>query len=118
MTATLNVTHNGLSHDIESPIPSDLSDQDVIRVAEESLALEPGTLRFFVVDRFDTPQGGKRVYVRPKVPFGAEELEAEARKELEAERDKLVEMLDRMGGRSIELAEEIDELNRQLGEEL
>ena len=26
----------------------------------------------YVVDRFDTPQGGRRIYLRPKVPFGAE----------------------------------------------
>ena len=25
----------------------------------------------FVVDRFDTPEGGKRLFLRPKVPFGA-----------------------------------------------
>ena len=24
----------------------------------------------FVVDRFDTPEGGKRLFLRPKVPFG------------------------------------------------
>jgi hypothetical protein len=25
----------------------------------------------YVVDRFDTPQGGQRMFLRPKVPFGA-----------------------------------------------
>jgi hypothetical protein len=25
----------------------------------------------FVVDRFDTPDGGRRTFLRPKVPFGA-----------------------------------------------
>jgi hypothetical protein len=25
----------------------------------------------YVVDRFDTPEGGRRLFLRPKVPFGA-----------------------------------------------
>jgi len=38
--------------------------------------------------------------------------------ELRAERDRLVEALDLQGGRGVELANEIDELNKQLGEGL
>ena len=36
--------------------------------------------------------------------------------ELRAERDRLLEILQSKGGRDIELAEEIDEISRQLGE--
>ncbi len=70
--ATLNVTHNGLSHDLPSKLDADTSDHDIRRIAAESLGLDPETFEFFVVDRFDTPQGEKRIYLRPKVPFGAE----------------------------------------------
>jgi hypothetical protein len=37
--------------------------------------------------------------------------------ELRAERDRLVSLLSACGGRSIEIAEEIDEINRELGED-
>ena len=30
-----------------------------------------GGIDDYVVDRFDTPAGGRRIYLRPKVPFGA-----------------------------------------------
>ena len=70
MTATLNVTHGGLSQDV-GQMAYDTSDADIVRIAEESLELSPGTLQYFVVDRFDTPEGGKRIYLRPKVPFGS-----------------------------------------------
>ena len=68
--ATLNVTHNGMSHDLPSQLDADTSDTDVRRIAAESLGLEPDTFDLFVVDRFDTPEGGKRLFLRPKVPFG------------------------------------------------
>jgi hypothetical protein len=68
--ATLNVTYNGMSHDIPSQLDADTSDADIRRIAAESLAVEPNAFDLFVVDRFDTPEGGKRLYLRPKVPFG------------------------------------------------
>jgi hypothetical protein len=71
MSATLNVTYNGMSQDV-CHLEYDTQDADVVRIAEESLELTPGTLQHFVVDRFDTPAGGQRIYLRPKVPFGAE----------------------------------------------
>ena len=59
-----------------------LSDGDVRRIAVE--VVRSGGLRGlsianlperafddYVVDRFDTPAGGRRIYLRPKVPFGA-----------------------------------------------
>jgi len=42
--------------------------------------------------------------------------EAEDRAELLSERDRLLKQLQAAGGRGVELAEEIDELSRQLGE--
>lgn len=66
-TAILNVTHNGQSQDLPQPLYLDTSDDDVRRIAEESLSLPVGTFVLFVVDRF--PETG-RLYLRPKVPFG------------------------------------------------
>jgi hypothetical protein len=68
--AILNVTHNGLSQDLPQPVPADVSDQDIRRIALECLELPQGTFLNFVVDRFDTPGVGVRIYLRPKVPFG------------------------------------------------
>ena len=45
-----------------------------------------------------------------------EEDEDDEDAELRAERDRLLEILQSKGGRDIELAEEIDEISRQLGE--
>ena len=56
MTATLNVTHGGLSRDV-CQLDYETGDTDVVRIAEESLELSPGALQYFVVDRFDTPEG-------------------------------------------------------------
>ena len=63
---TLNVTHNGVSQNLPTPIYSDTSDEDVKRIAEETLGVS-GVFAFFVVDRF--PDTGM-IYLRPKVPFG------------------------------------------------
>lgn len=68
-TATLNVTFNGQSSDI-AQLDYSTPDRDVIRVAEESMGLAHGALSLFVVDRFNEPEIGPRLYVRPKVPFG------------------------------------------------
>lgn len=80
--AILNITYNGLSVDVPGELDFRTSDFDIKRIAVE--VIRSGDLRglqvanladtsfdHFVVDRFDTPQGGKRLYLRPKVPFGA-----------------------------------------------
>lgn len=63
---TLNVTHNGISQNLAQPVESVVTDDDIRRIAEETLNL-PGAFVFFVVDRF--PDTGM-IYLRPKVPFG------------------------------------------------
>ncbi|MBM7118461.1 hypothetical protein [Archangium primigenium] len=70
--ATLNITYNGLSSDV--PLESDgpLADADVRRIAAELLGLaRADTFQHYVVDRFPGPRGEERIYLRPKVPFGA-----------------------------------------------
>lgn len=79
--AVLNITYNGLSADYPLDVDHALSDRDVRRVAVE--VVRSGGLRGlaapnlgdrafddYVVDRFHTPQGERRIYLRPKVPFG------------------------------------------------
>jgi hypothetical protein len=73
------VTYNGLSHDLESTVPYEIGDEDVRRIAAEDRGVAPGTFDNFIVDRFDTPSGGKRLFLRPKVPFGSDALELKAR---------------------------------------
>ena len=81
--AVLNITYNGLSADYPLDVEYNLTDRDVRRIAIE--VVRSGGLRGlsianlperafddYVVDRFDTPQGGRRIYLRPKVPFGAQ----------------------------------------------
>lgn len=63
----LNVTHNGISQDLESQVHVGTPDSDIQRIAAETLGLRPDVFVFFVVDRF--PETG-RFYLRPKVPFG------------------------------------------------
>jgi len=62
----LNVTHNGLSQDFDLGDVT-LDDGDVRRVAAEILQVEPATFAVFVIDRMPN----NKVYLRPKVPFGA-----------------------------------------------
>ena len=80
--AVLNITYNGLSTDYPLDVDYQLNDRDVRRIAIEVVrsggvrGLQVANLRDtafddYVVDRFDTPQGGRRIYLRPKVPFGA-----------------------------------------------
>lgn len=77
----LNITYNGLSADYPLDADTPLTDRDVRRIAVE--VVRSGGVRGlqianlgehafddFVVDRFDTPQAGRRIYLRPKVPFG------------------------------------------------
>ncbi len=77
--ATLNITYNGLSADYALELDDHVSDADIRRIAVEvvrsgnvaGLALPHLTdtaFDGFVVDRL---QGGHRIYLRPKVPFGA-----------------------------------------------
>ncbi len=77
--AILNITYNGLSADYPIEVDGVVSDADLKRIAVEvvrngevpGLHLPNINLRAFdgfVVDRL---QGGARLYLRPKVPFGA-----------------------------------------------
>ncbi len=77
--ATLNITYNGLSADYALELDAHVSDADLKRIAVEvvrsgnvpGLALPhhaDSAFAGFVVDRL---QGGQRIYLRPKVPFGA-----------------------------------------------
>ncbi len=82
MKAVLNITYSGLSCDVPGLLDYRTSDRDLKRIAVEVIRSGdlPGlhltnitgkAFRHYVVDRFDTPYGGKRIYLRPKVPFGA-----------------------------------------------
>ncbi len=77
--AILNITYGGLSADYPLELDGHVSDADVKRIAVEvvraggvpglavpHLALD--AFDGFVVDRL---QNGLRLYLRPKVPFGA-----------------------------------------------
>ncbi len=77
--ATLNITYNGLSADYPLELDAQLTDADVRRIALEVVraggipglalpALADSAFDGFVVDRL---QHGQRIYLRPKVPFGA-----------------------------------------------
>ena len=79
--AVLNITYNGLSADYPLDVDMNLTDRDVRRIAVEVVrsggvrGLQIATLGEhafddYVIDRFRTPQGGSRIYLRPKVPFG------------------------------------------------
>ena len=81
--AILNITYNGLSADYPLDVDYVLTDADVRRIAIEVVRaggvrglqapnLPENAFEHYVVDRFDAPQsGGQRIYLRPKVPFGA-----------------------------------------------
>jgi len=70
-----------MSADTDVNMGHDVSDRDVKRIAVELVrsggvngmhlqTLPAEAFEHFVVDRFDTPEGGRRVFLRPKVPFG------------------------------------------------
>ena len=78
----LNITWNGISADTDVNLDFSVIDRDVKRIAVElvrsggvpgmHVANLPGdAFDHYVVDRFDTPEGGRRLFLRPKVPFGA-----------------------------------------------
>jgi hypothetical protein len=79
--ATLNITFGGISADYLFDLDYELADKDVRRIAVEVVRngevqglkvpnLPDSAFNDFVVDRFNTPEGGRRLYLRPKVPFG------------------------------------------------
>jgi hypothetical protein len=78
----LNITWSGVSADTEVNFGTNVSDRDIKRTAVELVrsggvpglhvrTLPNNAFDDFVVDRFDTPEGGRRLFLRPKVPFGA-----------------------------------------------
>ncbi len=79
--AILNITWNGVSAEAKIDVDYSLGDDDVKHVAVEMIrsgdvpglhvaALPANTFAHYVVDRFATPDGGQRIFLRPKVPFG------------------------------------------------
>jgi hypothetical protein len=80
--AILNITLNGVSADYAAGIEYNANDSDIKRIAVEVIRsggvpglyvanLPPNSFDNYVVDRFRTPEGGERIFLRPKVPFGA-----------------------------------------------
>jgi len=71
MIATLNVTHDGMSQNL-CQLDYGTTDDEIRRIAAESLGIRDRNVFYnYVVDKFDTPDGGLMIYLRPKVPFGA-----------------------------------------------
>ncbi|MBL8954640.1 MAG: hypothetical protein JNK82_27935 [Myxococcaceae bacterium] len=77
--AHLNITFNGLSADYPLELDAHVTDADDRRIAVEHVRsgamvalhvphLADNAFDNFVVDRM---QNGMRIYLRPKVPFGA-----------------------------------------------
>jgi hypothetical protein len=77
--AILNITYNGLSADYPIELDGRVADADLKRIAHELVRsgdvpglnlphLPAQAFDGFVIDRL---QGGNRLYLRPKVPFGA-----------------------------------------------
>jgi hypothetical protein len=80
--AMLNITYQGESADYELALDFAASDADIRRIAVEVVRsggvrglhvaqLPEHAFDSFVVDRLRGPDGGQRIYLRPKVPFGA-----------------------------------------------
>jgi len=80
--AVLNITYQGHSADYDLEIDYAASDADIRRIAVEVIRsggarglhvaqLADDTFASYVVDRLRSPQGEQRIYLRPKVPFGA-----------------------------------------------
>jgi hypothetical protein len=78
----LNITWNGVSADTDVNVDPGVSDWTVKLIAVELMRsggvpglhvrdLPGDAFAHFVVDRFATPAGGRRLFLRPKVPFGA-----------------------------------------------
>lgn len=82
MKVILNITLQGVSGDYSVDFDGEPRDADVKRTAVELVrsgslsglhvaGLPEDTFEGYVVDRFDSPDGGRRLFLRPKVPFGA-----------------------------------------------
>jgi hypothetical protein len=80
--SVLNITYQGLSADYDLSIDYAASDADIRRIAVELVRtggvrgldvpdLAENAFTNFVVDRLKSPDGEERIYLRPKVPFGA-----------------------------------------------
>jgi hypothetical protein len=80
--AILNITYNGMSADYPLALDYHVSDKEIRRIAVEVVRsggvpglrvahLSDRAFDHYMIDRFTTPQGGQRIYLRPKVPFGA-----------------------------------------------
>ncbi|MGE0871529.1 MAG: hypothetical protein AB7P03_23420 [Kofleriaceae bacterium] len=80
--AILNITYQGQSGDYDLAIDVATSDADIRRIAVELVRsggvrglhlpnLPANAFESFVVDRLTGPGGEPRIYLRPKVPFGA-----------------------------------------------
>jgi hypothetical protein len=79
---TLNITYQGQSADYQLEIDHDTSDAEIRRIAVEVVRsggarglyipnLRHDAFDTFVVDRLRGPSHEQRIYLRPKVPFGA-----------------------------------------------
>jgi hypothetical protein len=79
---TLNITYDGMSADLPVELDGHVSDADVKRIAVEVVRsggvpgmhlahLRDDAFQNYIVDRFRGPRGDERIYLRPKVPFGA-----------------------------------------------
>ncbi len=79
--ALLNITYGAVSADVVLDAFAEPTDWDVRRLAVEAVrggrlagldqqpALPPSAFDAYVVDRFTSPGGQKRIYLRPQVPF-------------------------------------------------
>ena len=78
----LNITYQGQSADYQLGLDYSASDADIRRIAWEVVRsgsirgmhvphLLDDAFRGYVVDRLRAPNGEQRIYLRPKVPFGA-----------------------------------------------
>lgn len=78
----LNITLNGMSSDLPVELDGHVGDADVRRIAVEMVRsggvpgihlvhLRDDAFLNYVVDRFRGTHGEDRIYLRPKVPFGA-----------------------------------------------
>ncbi len=80
--ALLNITYQGQSADYELAVDHSTSDTEIRRIAIEVVRsggvrglhiphLSQNAFNTFVVDRLRGANGEARIYLRPKVPFGA-----------------------------------------------
>ncbi len=78
----LNITYQGQSADYDLDIDFAATDADIQRIAVEVVRsggvrglhipqLPQNAFQQFVVDRLRSTDGEQRIYLRPKVPFGA-----------------------------------------------